>query len=91
MYHTDCVECGKTFEARRKTAKYCSPKCRQRFNRRQPQGLGVGVHLGRELSVVRGALDRLSTLDDDTLRDELWKSEMDMRAIRAFIERVNSL
>lgn len=32
MTQTNCLECGKSFEAQRSTAKFCSPKCRVKYN-----------------------------------------------------------
>lgn len=35
MIKVDCQECGKEFEAQRKSAKFCSANCRVKFNSRQ--------------------------------------------------------
>jgi recombination protein RecA len=35
MITVNCLECGKTFEAQRSSAKFCSPNCRVKFNNKE--------------------------------------------------------
>lgn len=39
VHNLSCVNCGKTFQAKRADALYCSPKCRVAHHRKE-QGLG---------------------------------------------------
>ncbi len=36
-----CAQCGKSFESKRKDAKFCSPKCRVTFNRNKKEPVSV--------------------------------------------------
>lgn len=36
MITLNCLECGKSFEAQRSSAKFCSPNCRVKFNNKEP-------------------------------------------------------
>lgn len=58
-----CAQCGAAFEAKRSTAKYCSPKCRKRSNRRPPSTKAADRDLPAKLrsieEAVRAELERL--------------------------------
>lgn len=55
-----CGGCGDTFEAKRKTAKYCSGTCRTRGNRRSGEAPAVANGLSES---TRAELARLRKLD----------------------------
>lgn len=54
MKQVTCRKCGKTFEAQRSTAKFCSDSCRSGYHQR-------GNQLDEDLRTIRMALGRIST------------------------------
>lgn len=80
-FFTDCLECGRAFQAQRKTAKFCSARCRQRHNRRH-----ANTNIGVEASTIRNALARIRSLDDeDILRRDGWMLEAAVEEMRMFV------
>lgn len=63
---THCKQCSKPYEAQRKSSKFCSDKCRLKYNRRNVNGVN------KELEVLKAtqALDRLLNLSDDALLED---------------------
>lgn len=58
-----CAVCEKPFDAQRSTAKYCSPRCRQR-NRRTSSPTGEEVaHSSELVAAIRTELVKLKKLD----------------------------
>ena len=62
-----CQECGKDFEARRATARFCGGTCRQRFNRRLnglqgfvAENIRVKVEISRVAAIVRKLREKFS-------------------------------
>lgn len=51
-----CTECNGPFEAKRATAKFCSPKCRVRHHRKQGPTLPAAVKKAAAAATVRAAL-----------------------------------
>lgn len=83
-FHTDCLECGKEFEAKRSTAKFCSAKCRQRHNRKHRNQVNV-VH---EAMTIIDAVERLKKRSIKELYDEhigtgedLYNAMMELQAM----------
>lgn len=37
MITLSCIECGKSFDAMRSSAKFCSANCRVKFNKKNPE------------------------------------------------------
>lgn len=51
----DCLECGKEYEAKRSTSKFCGAKCRKRHSRKHDNDVNVGV----ECSVAESSLKKI--------------------------------
>lgn len=63
MTQAKCIHCGKTYEAERKTSRYCSAKCRVAYNRAEyPEGT-----MDREYTAVRDSLEVIANLPDSDL------------------------
>jgi len=68
----ECAGCGKTFEGKRSTAKYCGPTCRQRGKRRGPVEV-VELPVDQPAAVELGLVDvyRAALLEADRLNTPL--------------------
>jgi len=66
MYQTKCQQCGKTYEAKRKTSRFCSAKCRVAANRAEyPQGT-----IDREIYAIIDALAVIGELSEEDLNNK---------------------
>lgn len=52
-----CAECNEPFEAKRRTARFCSDKCRVRHHRKKGPKLPVAVKKAAAAATARAALD----------------------------------
>ena len=82
-YDTKCQYCGKTYEAFRKTSRFCSAKCRKRNSRR----ISNRVNTGREAYVAIGAIKALNTVPREELLVYAVHMERVVDEMRLFMER----
>jgi predicted nucleic acid-binding Zn ribbon protein len=61
--HVKCGVCGKDFEARRSTAKYCSARCRQRQRQRQRRSAVAPRGLIKTVTAELKAAGKLDSFD----------------------------
>ena len=63
-----CEQCGEPFDAKRSTAKYCGPRCRQQARRRSSpaEAEAVDPRLPRIVELTTKELTRLEKLDTVT-------------------------
>lgn len=59
MNKTKCQECGKEYEAHRKTSKFCSGKCRAAHSRKNPQNKITRVQMQALYNMAVSALEEL--------------------------------
>lgn len=70
-YQTNCVQCGKMYEAKRKTSKFCGDRCRQLHHRKHTNDINVDVELTKALAALR----HLELLPADSLMSYAWLLE----------------
>lgn len=75
-YQVDCFNCGKTFEAARSDASFCSPRCR--------------VHFSRAPQRRRAALERLKAIANevDTISRTYSRSQELFEAVQSLERRI---
>ena len=59
----ECAICGKEFEAKRSTAKYCSDRCRQLAKRRRTDEPAEVAHSSKLVGEITKELKKLRRLD----------------------------
>jgi len=82
-FTTDCKECGRPFPAKRSTAMYCSAKCRQRASRKHP----AKVNVSYEALNASDSLQRILSLNDEQLNNEIHKLESLWRDVKEIRQR----
>ena len=60
-----CGQCGESFEAERRTRKYCGDRCRQQAKRRVPPGVAEAIAPGlpQLVTLTRKELEQLGKVD----------------------------
>lgn len=84
---THCQFCGKTYEAQRKSSKFCSDKCRLKSSRERVSS----VHADLELYKIRGSLLRLENLTDDEIMKHSFDFEQMFNRLDKLRERRKEL
>lgn len=85
MFTTQCHYCGKTYEAKRSTSKYCSGRCRLRAHR------VMKTNADREIGVAYDALVYLNSLSDQDIDSLVVDMEKMLAAARALVARVDNV
>lgn len=66
MYQAICKECGKSYDAKRKTSRYCSDKCRVYANRAEyPEGT-----IDRDAYTILDSLEAIMALSPEHLNNK---------------------
>jgi len=84
-YQTNCIQCGKMYEAKRKTSKFCGDKCRQLHHRKHPNDFNVAVELTKALDALR----HLELLPADDLMKHAWLLEKVRNSQQYLDKRLN--
>lgn len=69
---THCKQCTQPYEAQRKTSKFCSDKCRLKYNRRNVNSVNTELECLKAMQ----ALDRLLNLSDDALIRDAYQLQL---------------
>jgi predicted nucleic acid-binding Zn ribbon protein len=69
---THCKQCTQPYEAQRSTSRFCSDKCRLKYNRRNVNSVNTEL----ECLKAAQALDRLLNLSDDALIRDAYQLQM---------------
>lgn len=78
MVTLDCLECGKSFEAQRTSAKFCSPNCRVKFNNKPAEVVS-------EIPVIEPATKMVVTKE----KLKVIPSDEKMKSLRLTMDKIN--
>lgn len=82
---THCIQCGKLYPAQRKTARYCSDKCKQNYHRNH---IEHNVDVPGELDKALDSLRLLADVSPEMLMRHAWNLERVRNAVKLLDSKV---